>query len=390
MPPTLLKQGFIKSEPGAIPINYIIKKILELKNSKNKIFILKASTGSGKSTVLPVSLNEINTKTILSLQPRVFNALNIPSQITKYYGNFKIGENLGYQTGSYQNLIKSGILFMTYGTFSEKLRSTTDDDLCKNYSFIIMDEAHEMELEMSRIYHFVREFLNRCGSRDDCPIFIITSATFEYKKFASYFNTENYIKVKGFSYPIEEHYLEYDSQDYVKDTAELVEKIYDVEENENSDMIIFVDGANSALNIRNYLALLLNKKNYDIYIFCINGESIEKNDISYQNIFKPASVLNVKFKIIISTNVGETGVTFPNIKYIIDTKNNVEYYIQEVKGVDGDSWLAIVENNAANNEISKTSAKDLIRSLEIASKEEVKEEVSVPINNIEEVATTTA
>lgn len=79
-----------------------------------------------------------------------------------------------------------------------------------------------------------------------------------------------------------------------------------------------------------------------------------------------------------------------NIKYIIDTKNNVEYYIQEVKGVDGDSWLAIVENNAANNEISKTSAKDLIRSLEIASKEEVKEEVSVPINNIEEVATTTA
>lgn len=79
-----------------------------------------------------------------------------------------------------------------------------------------------------------------------------------------------------------------------------------------------------------------------------------------------------------------------NVKYIIDTKNNVEYYIEVVKGIDGDSWLAIVENKAADDDTLKAAAKDLMRSLEIASKEEVKEEVSAPLNNIEEVATTTA
>mgnify|MGYP006360045839 CR=1 FL=1 len=92
----------------------------------------------------------------------------------------------------------------------------------------------------------------------------------------------------------------------------------------NRFMCVYDADATSGLftkRLEDLLEHFLNAKNdyVDYIIFFFYLESIEKNDISYQNIFKPASVLNVKFKIIISTNVGETGVTFPNIKYIIDT-----------------------------------------------------------------------
>ncbi len=76
-----------------------------------------------------------------------------------------------------------------------------------------------------------------------------------------------------------------------------------------------------------------------------------------------------------------------DIKYIIDEANNVEYYVEAVKGVDGDPWLAIVENKAADNETLKSAAKDLMRSLEIAS---AKEEVITETPAKDETETDTA
>jgi len=61
-----------------------------------------------------------------------------------------------------------------------------------------------------------------------------------------------------------------------------------------------------------------------------------------------------------------------SVKYVVDEANNVEYYVEAVKGADGDAWLAIVENKAFDNETLKSAAKDLMRSLEVSSdKEEV-------------------
>lgn len=72
--------------------------------------------------------------------------------------------------------------------------------------------------------------------------------------------------------------------------------------------------------------------------------------------------------------------------YVVDEANNVEYYVESVKGADGDLWLAIVENKAADNESLRGAAKDLIRSLEIGKeKEEVKEDINA--DNLEELDT---
>lgn len=75
------------------------------------------------------------------------------------------------------------------------------------------------------------------------------------------------------------------------------------------------------------------------------------------------------------------------VKYVVDEANNVEYYVEAVKGADGGAWLAIVENKALDNETLKAAAKDLMRSLEIAS---AKEEVANETPAKDETATNTA
>lgn len=97
--------------------------------------------------------------------------------------------------------------------------------------------------------------------------------------------------------------------------------------------------------------------NVTLYFTYEGGRGYSANDY-IDNVLKTnqdIKISDVKF-------VDEASST---IKYVLDENNNAEYYVKEIKGADGDSWLAIIENLKANDEISKQSAKDLIRSVEV-------------------------
>lgn len=320
MPPTLLRKGFLKGHETETPINHIVRRVLDMVKTKTKVMILKATTGSGKSTVLPASLYEHFRGGIVSLQPRVFNATEIPRQIIAHYPEFTMQENIGYITGKGKKPPKSkdgAITFMTYGTFNEQIRTLTDDKICELFDIIILDEAHEMEMESIRIHYFIKTFLERCNNRDDCPIIIITSATIDASHFAQYYSTDIVIKVKGFSYEIEEHYLEYDPNNYISAVCNTIEKIHKNPDDAFRDIIVFIYGAREFMNIERELG----KRQFDkpLKVFKLDRFVLERKQEAFYSLFKSSAELGVHRKVIIATNVGETGITYPYLKYVIDT-----------------------------------------------------------------------
>ncbi len=311
MLPTLLKPGFMKGTEE-VPIDAIVSICLKVKSEKNKVIVLKATTGSGKSTVMPQYLSKNFPGIILSLQPRVFNAIDLPKQIMKHDKSFELGRNIGYKTGNYQMEPQSGILFLTNGTFAGQLQNMTDDQICE-YAVIIIDEAHELDLMALSIHFRMKRFVAESGYRSDSPVIIITSATFDHEYFAKYYDTKNIFEVDGYTYPIEEHFLPYDTQNYPIATAEIVNNIE--KQGIPGDILIFVAGKQEMDMIRRELMKIAEPDS----ILELDRTVIEKGDIRYKKIFEKASDLGVKRKIIMATNVGETGITYPYLKIVIDT-----------------------------------------------------------------------
>lgn len=317
---TLLIPGHIIDEPTEVPIKFITKTIRLMRVSPQKVLVLKSSTGSGKSTILPVHIyNEVKNKITLSIQPRVFNTMSISKYISKEF-KMPMGKTVGYYNGSFYRVPESGILLMTSGSFMQSIINDNDDAICNKYNTIIIDEAHEVEIMGNNIHLFLRNFIERCKNRIDCPIVIITSATFDSARFIKYYNAK-YIEVTGISYPITNHFLEYASTDYIKSIIDIIINIHLVKNiTEIKDILIFLPGHNemSAFAKRwqqsaGYFSI------DDILVLILNSDVVTRHDENYINLFKSSKELGVKRKIILSTNVGETGITYPNLGYIIDT-----------------------------------------------------------------------
>lgn len=326
MLPTLLKAGFMEGTQD-IPINVLIKTVFELRNSNNKVIILKSSTGSGKSTVLPAMLGQKLEKKIISAQPRILTAKQLPDQIIKDYP-YKLGKDIGYHTGDYQIIPRTGIIFVTNGILANYLLSKSDKEICDNYDVILIDEAHEIDSFGTSIHFFLRNFIERNCNNDKCPIVIITSATFDYNHFAKYYETKIIYKVKGFTYPIREEFLKYTSKNYIEDTVNIIEKInsnpvpeeYKFTEGSTDrtlgdDILIFFPGKPEMEEAEK----LIKQRKIPVTVCLLNSRITNAEDQNYRNIFLPATAFETERKVILSTNVGEVGVTFPYIKHVIDT-----------------------------------------------------------------------
>lgn len=362
--PTLLQKGYIPEKPEIIPIEYIYQNIM-----KNKILILKASTGSGKSTVLPDYLFGKVEKKIISAQPRVFNAIDIPRRIIQYNDKLVMGKNIGYQTGDFVKIPKTGILFITNGSFEQQIREMDDNAICDAYSVIILDEAHVLDLYSIRLHTFLKNFMIRNKTREDCPNLIITSATFDYNHFAEFYKTDNILKIKGLTYEIKSYFLTHNTQNFYTAIVETIHNIHtqNIDDFDNfpaitgksrkfterdvSDIIVFISGSRDIEIIHDEMIRLVkrNKSIYDkypIYILNLSRTAVETGGENYDNLFLHASEIKTEYeqdisisissddikkkkgtknifrKIILSTNVGETGITYPYVKYVIDSGFN--------------------------------------------------------------------
>lgn len=406
--PTLLRSGYIKPNPklklskSAINsiknmrgIDYIMNFISDrvpvssgatarkqARSIGDKVIVLKSDTGSGKSTVMPPFLYETfqdrTRKGIAVTQPRILTAIDIAENLPEHYTYLKLDDNLGYSTGDYKREPKNkGITFMTIGILLQQLKSLEDEMFMRKYSFILIDEVHERDLNVDTSIYMLKKFLEVNYADPNCPIVILMSATFDPTIFMDYFNCpqDNYIQVIGSTFPIEKNFLKFDTSNYIQCAINKAEELHitniaDIEENsEFRDIIIFVSGSVMARSILEKLHLfnakILSKsfsqvlqyledkkkseklggtsddKRYYIAPIDLNSKTFHASGAEYQNMFSdinnitfPVYKLNEKGgvdlksvskwikptrRIIVATPIAETGVTVDTLKYCIDT-----------------------------------------------------------------------
>ena len=334
----------------------------------DKILILKSGTGSGKSTILPPYLyNKFDSKlhkNISVTQPRRLTATCIPYQIVQYNKNFHMEKNIGYQTGIVEKKAVRGIIFMTIGVLTQQLKTFTPDEFMSKYMFVLIDEIHERDLSNEFAIYEIKKFLEESYMNPNCPFFILMSATFNRKSYRKYFDipAENYIEVLGKSFPKEHIYAPYKINDWKTYTVNLVKKIHMEGANDYKtpfrDILVFVNGMSMMKN----LSAELHKLNLDpdftgasgyIGIVLLTSASFSRGAKEYQNLFSPIEqvreklalpvktsggydmadlekiggdeikwsnkIVKVSRRVIIATNIAETGVTIDTLRYCIET-----------------------------------------------------------------------
>lgn len=301
------------------PQSYNVKLVYPAKTIGDKVFIIRAGTASGKSTVLPVEIFReffgIHHKNIVITQPRVITTINTPLDIAKYNLDIELNKNISYTTGSQTSEKCKGIQFYVIDSFLTKLTNLTDQQIMDRYSHIIIDEVHERSITTDLTLYMLKLFLQRNFQNDNCPNIILASATIDPTNLTEYFDIppEHFIDVQGKSFPVTEHYSEFNHP--ISEAVNIAAKIH--KSDKPGNILIFVSGNKeiddfkAKLKLPNALPLSVSRKD------------TQSQTTDYKLLYKPTPLR----KIMIATNAAETGVTLPDVNFVIDTgtSNKVTY-----------------------------------------------------------------
>jgi ATP-dependent helicase HrpA len=285
----------------------------------NQVVIIAGETGSGKTTQIPkicLALGRGVDGLIGHTQPRRIAARTVANRIAEELGT-TLGEQVGYKVRFNDQVSQqSYIKLMTDGILLAEMQR---DRLLLKYDTIIIDEAHERSLNIDFILGYLKQVLIK---RPDLKL-IITSATIDPQRFANHFSNKSgvpapVIEVSGRTFPVEMRYrplndhMVNDDDDQPSQEIDIISGILSaVDELSNcsqGDILIFLNGEREIRDT----AAALNKANLphtNILPLYARLTVSEQNQI-----FKPHSGRNI----VLATNVAETSLTVPGIKYVID------------------------------------------------------------------------
>ncbi len=287
----------------------------------HQVIVVCGETGSGKTTQLPkicLELGRGQTGLIGHTQPRRIAASTTANRIARELDS-PIGEIVGYKIRFTDRLCPTAsVKLMTDGIL---LAETQSDRLLKQYDTIIIDEAHERSLNIDFLLGYLKQLL---PERPDLKI-IITSATIDAERFARHFSTEKesvpIIEVSGRLYPVEIRYrpvLDGNAQE-MKDksdsrqTRDLMDAIVDAVDElfrtGSGDTLVFLPGERE---IREAAETLKKHHPPHAQILPLYARLSAQEQ---ERIFKPSNAR----RIILATNVAETSLTVPGIRFVIDT-----------------------------------------------------------------------
>lgn len=314
----------------------------------NQVVIIAGETGSGKTTQIPKMCLELGLgeKGLIGhTQPRRLAARSVAERIAEELGQ-KIGETVGYQVRFTSEVGEhSAIKLMTDGILLAEIQN---DKLLRRYSTLIIDEAHERSLNIDFILGYLKRILPQ---RPDLKV-IITSATIDPERFARHFSPsyvpgkgivdENLsdeereiaeailpddappiIEVSGRTYPVEIRYrplegdeLYLDDEEVAEDrdpTEAILDAIKELSKEAPGDILIFFSGEREIRDAKDAIEAMVLKSprlNYEVLPLYARLSLAEQH-----RVFSPGS----RPRIVLATNVAETSLTVPGIKYVIDT-----------------------------------------------------------------------
>ncbi|MGX5682428.1 ATP-dependent RNA helicase HrpA [Schumannella luteola] len=282
--------------------------------SENQVVIVAGATGSGKTTQMPKMLLEMGYRTIGHTQPRRIAARTIAERVAEELGT-TVGGLVGYQV-RFTDVAgpDTRIRLMTDGILLNQIHH--DRDL-KQYDAIIIDEAHERSLTVDFLLGYLKQLLPR---RPDLKV-IITSATIDPESFSKHFDGAPIIEVSGRTYPVEIRY------------RPLVAEASEDEDGEDTSDRDYLQGINDALDE------LSRESDGDVLVFlsgeneirdaedAIRGRNLALTEVlplygrlsaaDQHKVFDRRSP-GIRRRIVLATNVAETSLTVPGIKYVID------------------------------------------------------------------------
>jgi ATP-dependent helicase HrpA len=270
------------------------------------VTILCGETGSGKTTQLPkicLALGRGRNKIIGHTQPRRIAARAVATRIAEEI-NTPLGDVVGFKVRFTDKVSRqTSIKVMTDGIL---LAETQKDPDLRQYDTLIIDEAHERSLNIDFLLGYIKRLLPK---RPDLKV-IITSATIDVDKFSAHFNDAPILQVTGRTYPVEiiYHPLKKINNETLEGSEDaILRAIHSIEKN-SGDVLIFLPGERDIHDIKKFLIDQL-KNEYEVLPLFSRLPVAEQ-----QKIFKQSGLR----RIILTTNIAETSLTVPGIKYVID------------------------------------------------------------------------
>ncbi len=304
--------------PENLPVSQKKEQIAEAIRD-NQVVVIAGETGSGKTTQIPKICLDLGLGArglIGHTQPRRLAARTVASRVAEEL-KVPFGEQVGYQVRFTDQVTeKTLVKLMTDGIL---LAETQNDRFLNRYEVLIIDEAHERSLNIDFLLGYLKQLLPK---RPDLKV-IITSATIDVERFSKHFSNAPVIEVSGRTFPVDLLYRplieldddeERDYDQYLhQGIVEAVEEITAIEKERKwgsgpRDILIFLPGERE---IRETAEVLRKAKFLHTEILPLYARLSAKEQ---NRVFQSHSGR----RIVLSTNVAETSLTVPGIRYVID------------------------------------------------------------------------
>jgi ATP-dependent helicase HrpA len=311
--------------PESLPVSARRDEIMEAMR-QHQVIIVCGETGSGKTTQLPkIALalgrgkcnakpgpdGKVRGQLIGHTQPRRIAASSVAKRIAEELKT-PLGDVVGFKVRFQDRLSRdASVKLMTDGIL---LAETQTDPLLRAYDTIIIDEAHERSLNIDFLLGYIRQILPR---RPDLKV-VVTSATIDADRFAKHFESSKgpapVIQVSGRTFPVEQRWRPFeDSRDYGLNEAmaDGVDELW--QGNASGDILIFLPGEReireAADHLRKHLSHQPVMRNAEVLPLFARLSQAEQDRIFDGHTGR---------RIILATNVAETSLTVPGIRYVID------------------------------------------------------------------------
>ncbi|MEV5724589.1 ATP-dependent RNA helicase HrpA [Streptomyces pharetrae] len=275
----------------------------------HQVVIVAGETGSGKTTQIPKICLELGRGVrgmIGHTQPRRIAARTVAERVAEELDT-PLGEAVGWKV-RFTDQVNPDATFIKLMTDGILLAEIQTDRELRAYDTIIIDEAHERSLNIDFLLGYLAQLLPK---RPDLKV-VITSATIDPERFSRHFGDAPIIEVSGRTYPVEVRYrplLEEDSEDADRDQiTAITDAVEELMAEGKGDILVFLSGEREIRDT----ADALTKKQYrfteilPLYARLSHAEQ--------HRVFQP----HTGRRIVLATNVAETSLTVPGIKYVID------------------------------------------------------------------------
>ncbi|AZS47934.1 ATP-dependent RNA helicase HrpA [Microbacterium oxydans] len=309
------------SYPPELPVSAARAEISDAIRD-HQVVIVAGATGSGKTTQLPKIALELGRERIAHTQPRRLAARTIAERVAEEL-QVEMGTLVGYKVRFTDKVSDATrIALMTDGILLNEIHR---DRLLTRYDTIIIDEAHERSLNVDFLLGYLARIL---PERPDLKV-IITSATIDPESFAKHFAASDgtpapIIEVSGRTYPVEIRYRgpvedaddEAEPAEPEDEVSAIVAALRELDREAPGDVLVFLPGEAEIRDAADAVRGAYANDRAPTEVLPLFGRLSAADQ---HRVFERSRVAGVRRRVILATNVAETSLTVPGIKYVIDT-----------------------------------------------------------------------